>query len=55
MWQVPSKSQDVRQYCIEIFASTEAEFTAKHGQYPVVMEKYEVMKQKLEKYGFTFE
>ncbi|WP_292268636.1 hypothetical protein [Butyricimonas sp.] len=55
MWQVPSKSQDVRQYCIEIFASTEAEFIAKHGQYPVVMEKYEVMKRKLETYGFTFE
>ena len=55
MWQIPSKSQDVRQYCIEIFASTEAEFIAKHGQYPVVMEKYEVMKRKLETYGFTFE
>lgn len=54
-WYVPERSQDVSQYCEAIFAYTEAEFKALHGEAPVVMDKYYVLRDKLKEYGFTFE
>lgn len=54
-WYVPTKSQDVLRYCIEILSYTEAEFTERHGDDEVVMEKYRVMREKLEEYGFSIE
>ena len=55
LWYVPERSQDVSQYCEAIFAYTEEEFKALHGDAPVVMDKYYVMRNKLKEYGFTFE
>ena len=55
LWEVPTKEQDMRSFCLEILSYSEAEFEEKHGEYPVVMEKYQVMRDKLEEYGFTFE
>lgn len=55
LWTVPEKYQDVNQYCEAIFAFTEDEFIALHGEKPVVMAKYYVLRGKIEEYGFTFE
>lgn len=54
-WYVPERNQDVSQYCEAIFAYTEEEFKALHGEAPVVMSKYYVLRDKLKEYGFTFE
>lgn len=51
----PNKEGDLKQYCEAIFALSVAEFTERWGEYPVVMEKYEAMKGKLEEYGFVIE
>ena len=55
MWYVPEKQQDVSQFCEAVFAYTEAEFIALHGNAPVVMEKFYVLRDKIKEYGFTFE
>lgn len=55
MAYVPTQEGDVKQFCEAIFAMTTAEFTERWGEWPVVMEKYEAMKSKLEEYGFEFE
>lgn len=52
MAYMPTREEDVSLFCEAIFALTQEEFTARWGEYPVVMEKYAVMKAKLEEYGF---
>lgn len=52
---VPTHEEDVQQFCETIFAMTLEEFEERWGKFPVVMAKYEAMKGKLKKYGFTFE
>lgn len=51
---VPTREGDVQQFCETIFALTAEEFEARWGEYPVVMAKYEAMKEKLQEYGFVF-
>lgn len=53
-WYVPTKTQDVQSYCKAVFAHTEAEFKALHGDAPVVMAKYYVIRGRLSMYGFEF-
>lgn len=53
MWEVPTKTQDVTAFCKEILSYTEAEFIEMHGEYEVVMEKYYVLREKLQELGFT--
>lgn len=55
MAYVPTREEDVQQFCETIFALTAEEFEARWGEYPVVMAKYEAMKEKLQEYGFVFE
>ena len=55
MWSVPTKTQDAMAFCREILSYTEAEFIEMHGEHEVVMDKYYVMREKLQEYGFTFE
>lgn len=52
---VPTREEDVQQFCETIFAMTPEEFEGRWGKFPVVMAKYEAMKGKLKEYGFTFE
>lgn len=51
----PTREEDVQQFCETIFALTAEEFEARWGEYPVVMAKYEALKEKLQEYGFVFE
>ena len=55
LWYVPTKTQDAMAFCREILSYTEAEFIEMHGEYEVVMDKYYVMREKLQEYGFTFD
>lgn len=55
LWTVPEKAQDVSQFCEAIFTYPEAMFTELHGDEPVVMEKYHVMRERLKKFGFSLE
>lgn len=55
MKTVPEKSQDVSQFCEAVFTYPEAVFAAEHGNEPVVMAKFYVMREKLQKYGFILE
>lgn len=52
---VPEKSQDVSHYCEAIFTYPQEEFMAMHADEPVVLAKYQVMRQKLLQYGFELE
>ena len=52
MAYVPTREEDVRYFCEAIFALGEDEFAERWGEYPVVMEKYEALKGKLQEYGF---
>lgn len=55
MKYVPEKSQDVSHYCEAIFAYPQEEFVEMHANEPVVLAKYQVMRQKLLQYGFELE
>lgn len=55
MAYTPTREEDVQQFCETIFALTAEEFQMRWGEYPVVMAKYEAMKEKLQEYGFVFE
>ena len=55
LWYVPEKAQDVSQFCEAIFTYSEAEFTELHGDEPVVMAKFHVLRERIKKYGFNLE
>lgn len=50
----PLEVQDILSYCKALFTYTPAEFEALHGNSPVIMKKYKLVKGKLESYGFRF-
>lgn len=52
MARIPTKSEDVSEFCEAVFAMTEEEFTERWGMYPVVIAKYHALKEKLKEYGF---
>ena len=54
-WSTPTRNIDVFSYCELLFRSTEAEVEATYAGYPAVLEKYHMMREKAESYGFTFD
>lgn len=54
-WIQPTKEQDVSQFCRAVLTKTKVEFEAEHGEEPVVMAKYQAIRQKLLDYGFVLE
>lgn len=84
LWYMPTKEQDLQQYCQAILAFSQEDFMERYAkatilgydqtwipgqgttevpnesknkdvEFPVVRAKYEVLKAKLQEYGFTFE
>jgi len=43
-YTTPSQAQDVRDFVVAIITMTDTEFEAEYGEYPVVMRKYELLK-----------
>ena len=54
-WYTPTRNLDVFSYSELLFRSTEAEVEAAYAGYPAVLEKYRMMREKAESYGFTFD
>ena len=54
-WYTPTRNLDVVSYSELLFRSTEAEVEAAYAGYPAVLEKYRMMREKAESYGFTFD
>lgn len=55
LWLIPTQQADYNDYCQALFDYTPDEFRAKYAAYPLVLEKYEIVKQGFEDYGFSFE
>lgn len=55
LWFVPTRAIDYNAFCQALFDYTPDEFRAKYAQYPLVLEKYEIVKKGFEDYGFVFE
>ena len=53
MAYVPTRENDLKQFCEVVFALSTEEVSARWGEYPVVMAKYEALKGKLEELGFA--
>jgi hypothetical protein len=53
--QPPTSTLDVIQYVGALFTYTSAEFSAKYGQYPLVIKKFNSMKSLLTGLGFSFD
>ena len=54
-WYTPTRNLDVFSYSELLFRSTEAEVAETYANYPAVLEKYRMMREKAESYGFTFD
>ncbi len=50
----PSKSLDLNNFIKAFFANSEEEFRTKYGAYPLLIQKYEVMKKIASDMGFVF-
>lgn len=50
----PSKSRDLENYLKAIFYDTEDNFKAMYAAYPVILEKYDILKEIIEELGFKF-
>ena len=55
LWFVPTQAMDYNAFCQALFDYTPDEFRAKYADYPLVLEKYEIVKRGFEDYGFSFE
>lgn len=54
-WYTPTPTLDVMSYAGLLFRNTAAEVERQYASYPVVLQKYRMMREKAESYGFTFE
>lgn len=52
MAKVPTREQDLRQFCEVLFVLTPEEIEERWSMYPVVMEKFEVIVELLKRYNF---
>lgn len=52
---IPTATADYNSFCEALFEYTPVEFRAKYANFPVVLEKYELLKNAFEEFGFTFE
>lgn len=50
----PDKANDVKSYLLLIFNNTEAEIQAKFASYPIVLQKYEIIKKLVSDLGYVF-
>lgn len=53
-WNTPSKGRDVNSYCEKLFSYSTAEIEAEYKGHKVILEKFDVMREKLTEMGFTF-
>lgn len=54
MYNIKAKNFDLEDYTTALFSYTEEEFTQKYGDYPIVMEKYHLLKQIYTDLGVVF-
>lgn len=54
IYNFKAKSYDLQDYTSALFAMTESEFMAKYGQYPIVVEKYKILRKIVEGLGVVF-
>ena len=55
LWLIPTQQTDYNDFCQALFEYTPTEFRAKYASFPVVLEKYELVKKAFEDFGFSFE
>ena len=50
----PDKNKDLESYMQAIFYQEEEEFKAKYANYPIILQKYDILKRIIEEQGFKF-
>lgn len=54
IYNIKAKNYDLEDYTNALFASSEDEFMAQYGQYPIVVKKYKILKAIIEELGVIF-
>lgn len=54
IYNIKAKEYDLEDYTNALFATSEAEFMAQYGQYPIVVKKYQILKAIIEELGVIF-
>lgn len=53
-WYTPTKVQDVNSFCEKLFSHTTQEIESEYVGHKVILDKFDVMREKLIELGFTF-
>lgn len=54
IYNIAVKSYDLKDYTTAVFTYSDAEFSAKYGEYPIVMSKFKILKEIYESLGVRF-
>ena len=54
MWYFPYEYNDLESFVDAVFEMSETEFTEMYGDYPIIMQKYEIIKQIISDMGYVF-
>lgn len=54
IYNIKAKDYDLQDYITAAFSFSQDEFTARYGQYPIVMKKYGIIRSVLKKLGIVF-